>query len=842
MELSNRPNAPNIKVHNFDNVLIPDHETHLHQFAGEIVVPTDNHAPSSLPSYNQISPAPPHAMHGHQNMIALKSNLKETKYTPYDTKSVTDKVKQYSTWFWPAVASATALLILLGLILIVLPIFSSRSELKKAIRITANLEGSAIPVPSHTQEDKTADVLDFIESKLDHLNIDVTVRYSSTSKSYTVTLRTTTSFSVQDRVTLRDLHYVLSDRGQVSLVMSEIKDLYMSSLQFTINPFTESEMIVQLELYFVETLKSVIALAQTADDISVTVTHVRNLISFRLTLALNDYEESQVFDVEFLYTNDLAVTEAIDLLKVELSKTVELEVTDSDSETPLKAHVAYVLLLKNFHDFDITVDHLRDNEFRITVERGEASKSHTFNVPLVVVDLDEIQADLLELKEQIIEHEENNKFKCISADSAYTQSHQRRQALMQRLEQLVEDDHYMINAESVDGKWKISLSRASLLETLEITASFRDTQFTDVSQVSAAGNHFSAVLSSTGSLFMFGWSDVGQIGASTTTSIPFIALDNVKSVSTGTSHTLVLLHNGEVWGTGGNYRGQLGLGDTTNRYSFVYIRAWCNSASIDNVYAGFDSSAVLSGEGTAMCVWGYNHKNQISSMTESIITSARRTVYSTPVNKVAIGFDHLLVLRSTGIIRSRGGNWWGQLGDGTDIDRDSSITVLQSSTSSLNSIDDIFAGAQYSLALRHYSHYSYLFTWGRNTDGPLMFSTSWKPYAQSVTTTSRNPIVGTGSIVTLFLTSDGSVEGAGDGTTSGLLGSHSSSSSKISTGIENLSSMHCGSNGLHALGISSEDGGVVGWGQDVYGSFGTGESTSTSHTHNTLQNVGCVQL
>ncbi|KAL0229271.1 hypothetical protein GEMRC1_013890 [Eukaryota sp. GEM-RC1] len=764
------PSTPNIA--NADPKCVQIDYQNSDNVSSESYSPTDNATawqsqPIIEPTYY---PSPPSAYGPAHDLIKPSHNptssLHESKFNAVDPQllhSVTDQVKKYSTWFWPTVGAATALLILLGLILIVLPIFSSRSELRKAIRITADLDGSTVTAPSSTQEDRTVAVLDFIESKLENLNIDVDVRFSSTSESYTVTLRTTTSFSVQDRLTLRNIYFELSERGQVSITMNQLKENHMSSLQFSIDPFSLTEMIHQLELYFIDTIESVLTSIRTSKNIFVSVVHIRNHITFRLTLTLNDYDEEQVFDVEFLYTNDLAVSEAIDLLKDELSMTVELEVADFDYETPMKDYVAHILIDNHFHDFEISVNHLHDREFRITLARGSSSMAHTFHVALVVIDLDEIKADLLEMSAKVNEHEQQTKMKCITTIAAYTQAHQRRYALRQLVESIVDNELYMINVQSSGWTWIVTLSRASLHETVEVTAFFRDSQFTSVSQVSV-GNKFSAVLSSTGSLFMFGLGNYGQLGVSGSRSVPIATLDSVKAVSTGNRHTIVLLNNGQVLASGGNFYGQLGQGHTTDRSSFVNVLSTCGGSTVTEVYAGFDSSAAVSGAGKYICVWGRNHKQQMMSETGDLLSVWRWTMQNT-VLKVAIGVDHLLVLSSTRGILSRGGNYWGQLGDESRTDRTTWRTVrrhrLLWTNTDMDAVYYIAAGSEFSIAARWLGSNWGFYSWGRGGSGRLLSgSTSQDSAATERFTYSGQPRgLFTGDMVTLILTSAGNVHG-----------------------------------------------------------------------------------
>ena len=91
----------------------------------------------------------------------------------------------------------------------------------------------------------------------------------------------------------------------------------------------------------------------------------------------------------------------------------------------------------------------------------------------------------------------------------------------------------------------------------------------------------SLILKNDGTLWGCGLNNYGQLGLGDTTNrITFTQIttntDNIKSVYCGWGYTLILKNDGTLWSCGDNRYGQLGLGDTTNRYNFTEITANAN--------------------------------------------------------------------------------------------------------------------------------------------------------------------------------------------------------------------------------------------------------------------------
>ena len=74
------------------------------------------------------------------------------------------------------------------------------------------------------------------------------------------------------------------------------------------------------------------------------------------------------------------------------------------------------------------------------------------------------------------------------------------------------------------------------------------------------------------------------------------------------NHTFILKNDGTLWGCGNNNDGELGLGNTTNRYTFTQITT--NVDNIKSVYGGYDHTLILKNDGT---LWasGWNNYGQL---------------------------------------------------------------------------------------------------------------------------------------------------------------------------------------------------------------------------------------
>ena len=199
-----------------------------------------------------------------------------------------------------------------------------------------------------------------------------------------------------------------------------------------------------------------------------------------------------------------------------------------------------------------------------------------------------------------------------------------------------------------------------------------DRTYTTVS----AGTHHSLALDSSGHLWAWGYNRDGQLGDGTTTTerhtpVAVTPDRTYIAVSAGTHHSLALDRSGHLWAWGYNSFGQLGDGTTTRRRAPVEITP-------DRTYA-MASDASLESAGTGNLPADSVLSDRMSGIVENVRATAgtvSRTEdsYNT-FKQVSSSSFHTLALDSSGHVWTWGSNSNGQLGDGTNTDRQTPADV-----------------------------------------------------------------------------------------------------------------------------------------------------------------------
>ncbi len=191
---------------------------------------------------------------------------------------------------------------------------------------------------------------------------------------------------------------------------------------------------------------------------------------------------------------------------------------------------------------------------------------------------------------------------------------------------------------------------------------------TDDVEAAWATDYCTMFLKSDGSLWATGWNDYGQLGLGDTTDrhtpTEVDVTGDVETVFLGTYHTMILTsdENGtnKLWATGRNTIGQLGLGDTTNRYT----------------------------------------PTEVKDITGDVVA-------------VSTGKYHTMLLKTDNSLWAAGYNLYGQLGDGTTTNRDEFIHVM-------DDVDGVWTGKYYTIILKpDASGDSKLWAAGYNAQGQL---------------------------------------------------------------------------------------------------------------------------
>jgi alpha-tubulin suppressor-like RCC1 family protein len=226
--------------------------------------------------------------------------------------------------------------------------------------------------------------------------------------------------------------------------------------------------------------------------------------------------------------------------------------------------------------------------------------------------------------------------------------------------------------------------------------------------------------------------------------------------------------------------------------------------------------------------WGKNSFGQLGDGTAVDRLAPVQVSSTIQVTAIAAGAYHSLALASDGIVWAWGHNDWYQLGDGTNIDKSSPVQVPN-----LTDVIAISAGAWHSIALKSNGT---VWAWGLNGNGALGDgTTTLRSYPVQVLNLTGVIAVSAGVGYSLALKSDGTVWAWGYNW-AGTLGNGSNTDSSVPVQVSNITQVIAISAGAnHALALRS-DGTVWAWGYNDSGQLGDGT------TINRLTPVQVLQL
>lgn len=232
----------------------------------------------------------------------------------------------------------------------------------------------------------------------------------------------------------------------------------------------------------------------------------------------------------------------------------------------------------------------------------------------------------------------------------------------------------------------------------------------------------------------WGANDAGQLGDSTTddhqTPVRVVAvggsgnLSTVTAVVAGSRHSCALLSGGQVACWGANFSGQLGVGTTDAHTTPVLVRDISGRGDLNDVrslHVGADHTCALLTSGQVVC-WGANGSGQLGDGTAT--NRSVPTLVSGPdgrpmagVRALAAGGFHTCATGSTGNVLCWGSNLFGQLGDGTTVDRVVPTAVLDADgDGTFGGVRTLTAGSFHTCAILVSSRAA---CWGANFFGQL---------------------------------------------------------------------------------------------------------------------------
>lgn len=184
--------------------------------------------------------------------------------------------------------------------------------------------------------------------------------------------------------------------------------------------------------------------------------------------------------------------------------------------------------------------------------------------------------------------------------------------------------------------------------------------------------------------------------------------ETATAIAAGYNHTCVLFTSGKVKCWGLNDKGQLGDGTLTNRSTPAEVTGL---GGVTAIAAGGSHTCALSGGGVKC--WGENLSGQLGNGTHADSpTPVDVAGLGNGVAGLAAGGGHTCALMERGAVRCWGWNGSGQLGDGTNIDRETPVAVDAAGVLFYS----IAAGYEHTCALTTSAGIQ---CWGKNNSGQL---------------------------------------------------------------------------------------------------------------------------
>ncbi|XP_077059797.1 retinitis pigmentosa GTPase regulator b isoform X2 [Siphateles boraxobius] len=241
----------------------------------------------------------------------------------------------------------------------------------------------------------------------------------------------------------------------------------------------------------------------------------------------------------------------------------------------------------------------------------------------------------------------------------------------------------------------------------------------------SCGDEHTALVTENGKLFMFGSNNWGQLGLGTKTTVnkptcvKALKSESVKLAACGRTHSLVYTSRGNLYASGGNNEGQLGLGDCDDRTSFHLVDFFSKHGPIKMLAAGSNTSAVLTQDGR-LYMWGDNSEGQIGLGKGSNALTPQEVSVGKRVSWVSCGYYHSAFVTVDGALFTFGEKDSGKLG--LSAEKLANHKVPQQVTGISDKVVKVSCGGGHTVALTEHKVYSFgLGQFGQLGHGTFIF-------------------------------------------------------------------------------------------------------------------------
>ncbi|XP_070800313.1 X-linked retinitis pigmentosa GTPase regulator isoform X2 [Pituophis catenifer annectens] len=244
----------------------------------------------------------------------------------------------------------------------------------------------------------------------------------------------------------------------------------------------------------------------------------------------------------------------------------------------------------------------------------------------------------------------------------------------------------------------------------------------------SCGDEHTSVVTENGKLYMFGSNNWGQLGLGTKntvskpTCVKVLKPEKVKLAACGRNHTLIYTEKRNLYATGGNSEGQLGLGGTEERSTFHLVSYFTSQHKIKQLAAGSYTSAALTEDGQ-LFMWGDNSEGQIGLGNEANACVPHQVDVGKPVFWISCGYYHSALITCDGELYTFGESDNGKLGLSLEQLKNNRVPQLVSGIPSR--VNKVTCGGGHTVALAGGEVYTFgLGQYGQLGLGTFIFETS----------------------------------------------------------------------------------------------------------------------
>jgi len=337
----------------------------------------------------------------------------------------------------------------------------------------------------------------------------------------------------------------------------------------------------------------------------------------------------------------------------------------------------------------------------------------------------------------------------------------------------------------------------------------------------------------------WGYNSRGQLGLNSTYASAFpttvitdapsaiVSSTVITQLSAGAYHSLASDSRGAVYAWGDNDNGQLGDNTTSQRLVPIQVGGLLSGKTVISIASGYSCSAAVTSDG-AIYTWGYNGYGQLGdgSNLQRQLPSAVVLPSGKLFSVVVAGSSFMAALSTDGLGYAWGINSDGELGTGSYSSSNVPVAVYSGGVLSGKTITQLAAGSKHALAILNDGT---VVTWGNNSDGELGNGTNTNASTPVlINTLTQIKAVAGGSTFSLALSSSGTVYawGANDYGQLGLNNTTSYLTPQVVTALAGkvVTAIACGSITSYAL---TSDGILYAWGDGSYNQLGVGSPSSS---------------